>query len=266
MASKAGPGPELIQVVPLYKQLQSIIGEKIENGEWLSGQKIPSEQELSKQFNISRVTVRAAQDALVADGYLIKIKGKGTFVVDHSTFFNMTIDFGDNFQQLCVKNNVTPRRVMLGNEMVLATKRDASFLGLSESSRIICIKRLLLVDDRPFQLETIHLPEKFRFALSKDFGSNSLYEVLKIKAGIRQLLPKTRLLRCSLATTVEAKYLGIISGAPTLVIEEVVCDENKDIVHYSKLVAPADKVHIRHDFMADGRKWTHPNRRNGCNP
>ncbi|MDR0584783.1 MAG: GntR family transcriptional regulator [Treponema sp.] len=44
--------------VPLYKQLYQVILKAIEDGTFRPGDKIPSEEELQKQFGISRVTVR----------------------------------------------------------------------------------------------------------------------------------------------------------------------------------------------------------------
>ena len=66
--------------VPLYSQLKYLIIKKIESGEYPGESKIPSEQELCEQYDISRPTVRQAISELTNNGYLYKEKGKGTFV------------------------------------------------------------------------------------------------------------------------------------------------------------------------------------------
>ena len=71
--------------VPLYSQLKHLIIEKIESGEFHEQSKIPSEQELCEQYDISRPTVRQAISELTNNGYLYKEKGKGTFVAKAKT-------------------------------------------------------------------------------------------------------------------------------------------------------------------------------------
>jgi GntR family transcriptional regulator len=66
--------------VPLYAQLAEKLKEKILKGEWKDGEKIPPELELMEKYGVSRATVRAAIDALVAEGFLVKRHGIGTFV------------------------------------------------------------------------------------------------------------------------------------------------------------------------------------------
>jgi len=241
-----------VNSVPLYKQLKALILEKISSGKWSSGQKIPSESELSNAFKISRVTVRAALDELSADGHLIKIRGKGTFVTDkgNGLFLEMGfMGYSDSFHQFCIKNKVTPGRIVISNEIVPANDVDFDFLGLSPGDKVISLVRLLLVDDEPFQLEDCRLPEKYSFVNRIKLGNTSLHELLKREAGIEYITPKSRCIRCSLASSTEAKHLRILSGAPTLIIEEVMCDENKEIVHYAKIVSSADRVQVRHDFF-----------------
>lgn len=64
----------------LYHQLLDILKAQIEKGEWRVGAKIPTEDQLCGKYNVSKATVRLAIFELVAQGYLKKIQGKGTFI------------------------------------------------------------------------------------------------------------------------------------------------------------------------------------------
>jgi GntR family transcriptional regulator len=75
--------------VPLYSQLKYLIINKIESGEYPEESKIPSEQELCEQYDISRPTVRQAISELTNNGYLYKEKGKGTFVAKSKAKVNI---------------------------------------------------------------------------------------------------------------------------------------------------------------------------------
>ena len=70
--------------VPLYLQLKKMIEEQIFRGQLSPGSKVPSENELVQQLGISRATVRQAYQKLVDSGFLLKIRGRGTFVSENS--------------------------------------------------------------------------------------------------------------------------------------------------------------------------------------
>ena len=67
--------------MPIYLQLREIIRNKIEDGEYMPGTAIPSENSLAQTFGINRITIRNAVDALVHEGLLRRVQGKGVFVV-----------------------------------------------------------------------------------------------------------------------------------------------------------------------------------------
>jgi len=69
--------------LPIYRQLKEIIKEKIGDGKFRPGDRIPTEYELCEQFEISRAPVRQALAELVNEGFLYRQQGSGTFVNHH---------------------------------------------------------------------------------------------------------------------------------------------------------------------------------------
>ena len=67
--------------VPKYVQIQNYILQKIQDGVFTVGDRIPSEAELSRQFDVSRITVNAAIKELASSRVVERIQGKGTFVL-----------------------------------------------------------------------------------------------------------------------------------------------------------------------------------------
>ena len=63
---------------PLYLQIKEIIEDRIIHGIYTIGNYIPTEIEFEEEFNVSKVTVRAAIKELVTLGYLERKSGKGT--------------------------------------------------------------------------------------------------------------------------------------------------------------------------------------------
>ncbi|HDX9636644.1 PLP-dependent aminotransferase family protein [Bacillus cereus group sp. MYBK108-2] len=70
--------------VPKYQQIIDYMKEKIENGEWPIGSKIPSQRQLAKLFHVNRSTVINALDELMADGLIQGQIGAGTIVTNNT--------------------------------------------------------------------------------------------------------------------------------------------------------------------------------------
>lgn len=70
--------------VPMYKEIEQYIVSQIRSNKWPPLSRIPSENELAEQFQVSRITVKNALANLVEKGIVHRQQGKGTFVaVDH---------------------------------------------------------------------------------------------------------------------------------------------------------------------------------------
>ena len=67
---------------PIYLQLKEVLQCRIEQGSYFPHQKLPSERELCRHHNLSRMTARRALQALITEGYAYTRVGKGTFVDD----------------------------------------------------------------------------------------------------------------------------------------------------------------------------------------
>ena len=69
---------------PLFVQVQALIIQRMVNGIWPPGERLPSEFALAKELNVSQGTIRKALDALDHKNLLIHHQGRGTFVSSHS--------------------------------------------------------------------------------------------------------------------------------------------------------------------------------------
>ena len=63
---------------PKFKQISAEIEKKIRDGLYVSAQKLPSEYDLAKEYNCSRLTIRKAIDDLIRKNILVKRHGKGS--------------------------------------------------------------------------------------------------------------------------------------------------------------------------------------------
>ena len=74
--------PDKTSKIPLYSQIVSYFSEKIEKGDWISGQYIPPQRKLSQLFDVNRSTVWEAMQELSALGLTEGNYGKGTLIVN----------------------------------------------------------------------------------------------------------------------------------------------------------------------------------------
>ena len=143
------------------------------------GNAIPSERQLSVDLGVSRLTVRAALDELVREGYLVRRRGSGTFVREPKIAQELTMT---SFSE-----DMAPARDAAGKQDALArpSPRPAPISGrclhVSPSERIVVVKRLplRLADGETMAIETLHVRESLVPGLSPtDLEEHSFYELL----------------------------------------------------------------------------------------
>src|SRR6058998_872707 len=147
------------------------------------GSAIPSERQLSVDLGVSRLTVRAALDALAREGHLVRRRGSGTYVQEPKIAQELTMT---SFSEDMRRRGMVPgsRTVSLTRE--LAGARLGRFLQVSPAEKILVIKRLRLADGETMAIETLHLPEAMVPGLEpRDLDNGSFYELLSGRFGIR---------------------------------------------------------------------------------
>ncbi len=166
--------------IPAYYQLKNILLEKIRAGEYKAGDLVPSERELSDSLNISRMTARQAINLLAQEGYLVREKGKGTFV-SHSKFQQKNID---SFSKTIQTSGKTPSTIVLGFEKDTQCFDVKKLLDVSIDETIVRIRRLRLADNEPIAIEELYIPEMLCAGIEELDLTHSFYEIIKDKYSI----------------------------------------------------------------------------------
>lgn len=74
--------PDLsLSLKPRYERMYIELRARLRQGLYKVGDKLPSEKELMKQFDVSRITSKKALDMLVQEGYIVRQPGRGSFVI-----------------------------------------------------------------------------------------------------------------------------------------------------------------------------------------
>lgn len=78
MATSTKPPKRLVK----YKEVERTLRQEIAAGLWRPGDRLPAEYDLARRFNVSYLTMRQALATLVDEGALLRVRGKGTFIID----------------------------------------------------------------------------------------------------------------------------------------------------------------------------------------
>ena len=120
--------------VPLYEQLRKALLEAITSGKLPAGTKLPTEEELCAQFGISRPVARQAYNMLIEEGFVERMRGRGTFVRSPDTrgrFLNKQLSFAAEMGVL----NLEHRTEVLRAEWVSYTPELFARLKLERGDR-----------------------------------------------------------------------------------------------------------------------------------
>ena len=87
---------------PLYLQVEADIKNRILSKQYMPGDKLPTENELSDQYNVSKITIRKAIQNLSDEGYVNKVQGEGTFInfKKDKLYLNKTSGFKESLSSL----------------------------------------------------------------------------------------------------------------------------------------------------------------------
>jgi DNA-binding GntR family transcriptional regulator len=165
------------ETTPLYKIVIEDLKVLIDNGEYKKGELLPSENDLSKTYNTTRVTVRQALSGLTNMGYITRRHGKGSIVAEPKKGLG-----------ILSLNGVTAGiidRALTTSILQKPEKRDWPvdfFYELNEkekNSGCIFFTRLRYIDNSPVLYEktyitNINLP---RFT-SRNLENRSLFKIL----------------------------------------------------------------------------------------
>lgn len=218
--------------IPLHVQLKETLRKEIEQGNYTD--KIPSERELMDRFSVSRTTVREAVSALVRDGFLEKIHGKGTFITSHKV--NEWLGNIKSFTETVKGMGMEPG-IKLLFQGVKSDPEIAEILGVKE---YYAIKRLRFADEEPIAIERTYYRLETGLKLAEyDLNQVTLYSLLESIGVI--LYEAEQKITGTNPSEEDAKLLGIPPAASVLAVERLTLDPQGNTVEYYYSVFRADK-------------------------
>ncbi len=224
---------------PAYLSIAASLRERIESGDLVPGDRLPTERDLVDEFGVARMTVRHALDILQLEGLIDRRRGRtgGTFVRVEPPLIELT-DMHGLYQQLQETGTTIDSEVLT----VSTESPDPVIAGALGEGPVHRVLRLRRIDDVPFAIEDSFFPaELFPDLTARDL-THGLYNLLG-DLGHRPVT-KRETLQPAVADAEEQRRLGVSRTTPVLRLERRASDSSGRVVEYSRDILRTDVVKV----------------------
>lgn len=240
-------------VVPLYYQIRRSLLEGVRSGALKSGEMIPSEEEISAQLGVSRMTARQAIKSLCDMGVAYSLRGRGTFVsgMKFEKNFRQVLSFTEEMR----KRGWRPRTKPLAFTITGADAEAAEALHLSRKEKVISLRRVRYANSSPMGLEWSRIPLRLCPDMLKKFDPRtSLYHMLAEQYGIHIVLADETA-EAGLANAAEARLLETTKGSPVFLFTRVCYLHEGKPAEYVRSTYRADRYKIVNRLTRAKGEW-----------
>jgi GntR family transcriptional regulator len=224
--------------IPLYHQLADILTEKIRQGAYRPGDRIPSENHLAATYGIGRPTVRQAMELLIQKSLLIRKRGSGTYVQSPKQEVDL-LSLAGTMSSFHKKGLATTTKILKKTSLKKIGKKDPDnpFAG----RKAFFFQRLTSVESTPVLIEDLYLhPELFKGFDEIDLSEKSLSEIVFERYYMRPAGGKQNF-RIEFLSENRAKILDITSGTPILEVKRFLHFPQADNAIFSELYCRTDQ-------------------------
>jgi len=230
---------------PAYIVVYDTIKKWIISGKYKSGDLLPPEPELIRQFDVSRTTVRKAIEMLAHESFLVTRQGIGTIVLDYQT--TQSLNSVTSFTTTLRNKGYDVRIKAAYAEITTADSKVAQCLGIPRDSQVVMIYRVPCASGTPAAIIRNYIPYSYVNGIESRVGEiESLYAFLKNEYDLTVETTRDRIF-CRSADIEEAYMLDIPPKSPLLCIDRV-CMQNYKPISYDTLLIRGDMYKFEIDL------------------
>lgn len=169
---------------PIYTQLAEYLRFQIKSGALRPGDRMIGENDMVEVLGVSRTTVRNAINQLVEEGYILRYRGKGSFIAEPKLKrdINYLYNFTENIRNAgSVPSSQVTRCEVIAADAALQAKMKLAAVG----QKVFLLERMRMADRQPMIFETTYIPYYLCEGIETlDFSTTSLYSALENRYGI----------------------------------------------------------------------------------
>jgi GntR family histidine utilization transcriptional repressor len=224
---------------PKFQTIVQFARRRIHSGSWGPGERAPSENELSEQFGVSRMTARRALHELARAGEIVRRRGAGSFIADDSVRSSYLVirNIADEIRD----SGQLYRSRVLRHCAIPCSLDVATALDVERGSTIYHSLVTHLADDRAVQLEYRYIrsdaaPEYLKVDLAAETPNHYLQRTCP-------LIEARQEISAAIASAKECDLLGIRRSEPCLLITRIT-RAKRGLVSYARILAPSSRYRL----------------------
>ncbi len=239
MATNSDSATTKITKPAKYTIIKQYICENIESGEWPQNAKVPSENELTQQFDVSRMTARRALQELTEQGILVRSQGAGTFVATFKSQSSL-LEIRNISDEISERGHEHKSKQLLLRSIAV-TEELAILLNLKNNEHVFYSEILHLENDQPIQLEQRYVNASLvPQYLLQNFTELTPHEYL---SSVAPLTEATHEIEAILASAEVCDQLDITKQVPCLQVKRRTWSK-QGVVSVAILTSPGDKYRL----------------------
>jgi GntR family transcriptional regulator len=229
--------------LPLYAQTEDALVARISSGELPIGTQLPSEEELIREFGISRTTIRTTIQNLIRRGLVEIRRGRGTFVSSPRMVQELT-ELTGFVEDMRVLGRI-PSAKVLAKSVIPATPQVAENLAIPVAALVVQITRVRLSDGVALSLDETYLPEDIgRKVMTANLAEEPIFTLLEERYNT-PLIEADYVLEATAADLPVAKALEVPVGSPIFLMERTSYTTGHRAVDYERLHYRGDCIRFK---------------------
>ncbi|MBP2004568.1 trehalose operon repressor [Halobacillus andaensis] len=203
-----------------YLVIYNDLVQMIQQGEFMAGDTLPSEHDLSQQFSTSRETIRKSLNLLSQNGYIQKVRGKGSVVLDQNKF-EFPVSGLTSFKELSDQLGQNFKTHVHEVFVETADNRLRSRLNCERNVKIWKVSRSREINGERVILDKDYIREDIVPNLTKSIAEASIYEYIENELGLDISFAKKEIV-VEQVTEEDQKYLDVEEHSQVVVIRSYV--------------------------------------------
>ncbi|MET3634413.1 GntR family trehalose operon transcriptional repressor [Streptococcus porcorum] len=223
-----------------YKEVYQNIKNKIDSGELKANQELPSENELMTQYGFSKDTIRKALSLLELDGYIQKMRGRNSIVLEHGRTKNNYLAEIKTSGELnrdanhTIETQLTSLYIVQGEQVLMDTFK------VDDSVDFYRVSRSRKIDGERLEYELSYFDRRVVPYLNKEIAETSIYQYLEEELHLK-ITHSRREISFRYATNEEKEHMDLGDYDMVAVVTSLTYLSNGQVFQYGTITYRPDK-------------------------
>ncbi|MGL5168034.1 MAG: GntR family transcriptional regulator [Afipia sp.] len=230
--------------VPKYAQIADIFRQRISRGIWREGLRLPANEDLAAEFDVSRVTIRQAVELLARDGLVEAQQGRGTFItgkVEQNRWLKVETTLSDLAE---VYRDTLPEILNISEGRADPPLQPGDGIP---ADRYVFMRRVHSRDGKPYCVISIYLDEKIFRKSPKRFRTHTVIPILTEMRDLK-IASAQQTLTIGVADLDVARHLGVSLNSPVADVRRVFRSPDNTVIYLGEVTYRGDFVRIDMDL------------------